>query len=335
MAEEKVYALVLAGGRSSRMGADKALLNWGGETLLERAVRFWRESGRVERILVSVGPQAHFSAAQLPEGVQAVADLERGRGPMAGLAAAFACSDADVLCVSAVDMPNLTAETVLPVPKGDAAAYRLNGRREPLFGVYRRSVLPAAQKLLAEGKGKMGLLLNTPGDALRARAGTPPAVAVVGWHNAGKTTFLRGLIPALTARGVRVAAIKHDAHGFEMDHEDTDTWHLRRAGAESAAILGPDSWAVLGRGERTFEDIRRTLPKVDLILAEGFKYSPLPKLEIHRKAAGHPLIVQDETLLTVLTDEPLEVEAPQMSLTDFETCADLLCRQFDLPEKKS
>ena len=356
MAEEKVYALVLAGGRSSRMGADKALLNWGGETLLERAVRFWRESGRVERILVSVGPQAHFSAAQLPEGVQAVADLERGRGPMAGLAAAFACSDADVLCVGAVDMPNLTAEAVLPVPKGDAAVYRLNGRREPLFGVYRRSVLPAAQKLLAEGKGKMGLLLdavqteyyyappllepvfqnlNTPGDALRARAGTPPAVAVVGWHNAGKTTFLRGLIPALTARGVRVTAVKHDAHGFEMDHEDTDTWHLRRAGAEIAAILGPDSWAVLGRGERTFEDIRRTLPKVDLILAEGFKYSPLPKLEIHRKAAGHPLIVQDETLLTVLTDELLEVEAPQMSLTDFENCADLLCRQFDLPEKKS
>ena len=158
---------------------------------------------------------------------------------------------------------------------------------------------------------------------------------ITGSNMSGKTTFLRGLIPALTARGVRVAAIKHDAHGFEMDHENTDTWHLRRVGAESAAILGPDSWAVLGRGERTFEDICRTLPKVDLILAEGFKYSPLPKLEIHRKAAGHPLIVQDETLLTVLTDEPLEVEAPQMSLTDFETCADLLCRQFDLPEKKS
>lgn len=351
MAEGNVYALVLAGGHSSRMGTDKALLNWGGESLLERAVRFWRGSGLVERVLVSVGSENHFTPDQLPESVQIVVDREQGHGPMAGLAAAFECSDAEVLYVSAVDMPNLSREAVLPLPRGDAAVYQLNGRLEPLFGVYRRSALPVAQRLLASGQGKMRLLLdalsteyyyappilqpvfqnlNTPEEALRARAGTPPAVAVVGWHNAGKTTFLRGLIPALNARGVRVAAIKHDAHGFEMDHEQTDTWFLRQAGAADVAILGPNGWAALGSERRTMDDIRRILPPVDLILAEGFKYSLLPKLEIHRRALGQPLITADETLLALLTDETVLSAAPQMAPDDFDGCAELLCARFGL-----
>lgn len=347
--KEQRAALVLAGGRSSRMGEDKALLDWGGETLLERAVRFWRTSGLVERVLVAVGTEEHFG--NLPEGAEAVVDLEQGRGPMAGLAAGFRASGAEVLYVSAVDMPDLRVEAVLPVPEHDAAVYRLNGRREPLFAVYRRSVLPVAERLLAAGCGKLGAMLNavetdyyyappllepvfrnvnTPEERLLARAGTPPMVTIMGWANSGKTTFLQGLIPALTRRGLRVAVVKHDAHGVAVDHEGKDTWKLARAGAETTAILGPGQWAVMSRSDSDLSALRRRLPPVDLILGEGFKFSHLPKVEVHRKATGHALITHDDSLLAVVTDETLDTPAHQLALDDYEGCAELLCQCFGL-----
>lgn len=337
-------ALILAGGQSSRMGEEKALLNWGGETLLERAVRFWRTSGLVQRVWVAVGRKDHFS--RLPEGALAVPDLQLGQGPMAGIAAGFHASCADVLYVSAVDMPNLSLEAVLPVPEHDAAVYRHNGRREPLFAVYRRSVLPTIEQLLKEHCGKVGAMLdavttdyyyappcldtvfqnvNTQEDLLRARAGTPPMVTVMGWANSGKTTFLEGLIPVLTNRGVRVAVIKHDAHGITVDCEGKDTWRLAQAGAETTAILGPNQWAVMSGGDSDLDTLRKKLPPVDLILGEGFKFSYLPKIEVHRKSTGHALITHDATLLAVMTDEVLDTSVPQLALDDFKACADLLC----------
>lgn len=342
-------ALILAGGRSRRMGQDKALIRWGNETLLERAVRFWRTSGRVDRVLVAEGTPGRFSP--LPPGAEPVADRVPGRGPMEGLVAGFEASGAELLYVSAVDLPNLRPEAILPPPEHDAAVYRRDGRPEPLFGVYRRSVVPAAGALLEQGNGRMSALLeavhtdyyytppclegvlqnlNTPADCLAARAGYPPMVAVTGWSGCGKTTFLRGLIPALRRRGLRVAVVKHDAHGFEMDREGKDTWLLSRAGAQGVAILGPDQWAVLGRGERQLEALRQCLPPADLILGEGFKYSPLPKLEICRAGAGQGRITRDDSLLALITDQQLEEPVPQLGLEDYEGCAGLLCRSFGL-----
>lgn len=345
-------AVVLAGGRSRRMGRDKARINWGGETLLERAVRFWRQSGRVEQVLVAEGAPGHLPV--LPPGARAVADPVPDKGPMAGLVAAFRASGADLLYVSAVDLPNLTEQAILPPPEHDAAVYRRAGGVEPLFGVYRRSVLPWAEALLERGDGKMSHLLqvvrtdyyytppclegvlqnlNSPEDCLAARAGSPPMVAVTGWSGSGKTSFLRGLIPALKRRGFRLAALKHDSHGFEMDREGKDTWLLRRAGAEAVAILGSGQWAALGQGERGLDALRRSLPPVDLILAEGFKRSPLPKLEICRAAAGQGRIIRDDSLLAVVTDRRLEEAVPQFGLEDYEGCAELLCRSFGLGQE--
>lgn len=334
-------ALILAGGRSSRMGRDKVTLSFGGETLLARAVRFWRESGRVDAVYVAVGRADHIP--QLPEGAIPVADLVESRGPLGGLHAAFQATDAEFLWVCGVDMPFLTPEAILPEPKGDAIVYRRQGRPEPLLGVYRRSVLPVIEEMLAGNIGKLRVLLdrvgteyvdappelepvfrnvNTPEEFWRAKAGAPPMVGLAAWSGTGKTTFLERLIPELTRRGVRVAVVKHTHHIPGPETPDKDSHRLRRAGAAQVLLLCRD--------EMPLEESRRHLPEVDLILVEGFKHSDLPKLELHRKAVDKPLITPPENRVAVLTDEPLAIEGIQLGLEDADKCAELLCSIFQL-----
>lgn len=354
MAErEKTCALILAGGRSRRMGSDKPLLELDGQSLLARAVDFWRAQPRIETVLVAAGTEEHL--ADLPEGVVPVYDLFPGAGPMAGLHAAFARTDAEVLYVSAVDMPYLAADALLSVPDGDAAVYTKDGRPDPLFGVYRHSCLPALTDALERGNRKMtGLLdaldveyrelpaeysavlenLNTRADYLRALAGSPPAVCIMGWSGSGKTTFLEKLIPVLTARSIRVAVVKHDGHGFEVDKPGKDTWRFTRAGSVATAISGPSGWAVMSPEDISLGELLRKLPPADLVLVEGHKLSPLPKLQVFRAAAGKPFIDGDPAVFAVATDDDPPTDLPRLGLDDAEAAADLLCGIF-LPGKRT
>ena len=184
-------ALILAGGRSLRMGREKALITADGETLLERAARFWKSAGLAERILVAVGTTEHLQRlGSLPEETEPVVDIFEDCGPMVGILSAFRQTGAEILCVSAVDMPCLkreAAELLLKRMKDDrgrreefsseeqrrasggklhagrrpeAAVYINDGRPEPLFGVYRRSIAEAAERLLRSGRRKMSDLLE-------------------------------------------------------------------------------------------------------------------------------------------------------------------------------
>ena len=344
----KIYALILAGGRSSRMGKDKALIKLGGKTMLENAVSFWQSMKSIDQVLISVGPEDHFH--DLPENTLPVSDLYEGKGPMVGILSAFEKTDADVLYVSAVDMPNLDQAVLLPIPEdADAAVYKNKGRIEPLFGVYKRSIVPEAKQLIQSGTYKMRALLdrvtttyfslpssqehlfdnlNTVRDLQRARAGYPPMISIMGWSGSGKTTFTEKLIPLLTQRGYRVSAIKHDAHGFDIDKEGKDTWKFANAGAESVGIIGPGKWAMYGKGDYSLDRMRDAMPDCDLILVEGYKMGDLPKFEIHRKAIGKDPINTDDTLIALFTDEVLETDVPQYALDDYEKCADMICQIF-------
>lgn len=158
-------AVILAGGRSSRMGRDKLKLEIGGEQLLTRMVR--RFSSSFDRVLVSVG-----TADRYPElGDSRVEDLFPGMGPMAGLHAALQKAGEDVFLVGG-DMPYATPEAALRLIglaeiNGAAIVTLRNaeGRPEPLFGFYRYPVLPEAEELLRSGKQKMGFLLQRCGAA--------------------------------------------------------------------------------------------------------------------------------------------------------------------------
>jgi molybdopterin-guanine dinucleotide biosynthesis protein B len=153
-----------------------------------------------------------------------------------------------------------------------------------------------------------------------------PVVVFVGLSGTGKTTYLEKLIPALKSRGLRLAVLKHDAHGFEIDKPGKDSYRMKAAGADSVAICSGGKLAIVEATptEPTIPEILDKLQPVDLVLIEGYKKSAYPKIEIHRAALGKPLLSQPEELLAVVTDEPLPVPVPQLGLDDVESCAKLL-----------
>jgi molybdopterin-guanine dinucleotide biosynthesis protein B len=155
----------------------------------------------------------------------------------------------------------------------------------------------------------------------------PPVVCFVGKSGSGKTTFLEKLIPALVARGYRVGLVKHDVHGFELDQPGKDTHRLRQAGAVRVVISSPQQFALIGVVE---EEVplaalaERYLDDVDIVLAEGYKRSDLPKVEVCRAGRSRELLCTPEELLAVVSDLRFELPCPQFGLDDVGGVADLL-----------
>ena len=150
--------LILAGGRSTRMGTDKAKLEVDGKTMLQRAVDFWKDAMPGAKLYVSVGQQEHFDT--LPEGVTPICDLTPDLGPLGGLQAAFRETGEELLCLSAVDMPLLKKEALETLQKKrhgceDICVFEKDGRPEPLFGFYRSTVLPKIDEMLSAGNHRM------------------------------------------------------------------------------------------------------------------------------------------------------------------------------------
>ncbi|MGQ9483703.1 MAG: molybdopterin-guanine dinucleotide biosynthesis protein B [Desulfosoma sp.] len=155
-----------------------------------------------------------------------------------------------------------------------------------------------------------------------------PIVCVVGASNVGKTTFLEKLIPALTRRGYLVGTVKHDVHGFDMDREGKDTWRHARAGAQTIAISSPERVASIRTvpHELPLEDVvARYFWDEDLVLAEGFKRSIFPKIEVFRSAIEpQPLCSSADNLIALVTDAPVEADVPRFGFDDVEGVAHFL-----------
>ncbi|MCH7510760.1 MAG: molybdopterin-guanine dinucleotide biosynthesis protein B [Chloroflexi bacterium] len=115
------------------------------------------------------------------------------------------------------------------------------------------------------------------------------AICIVGSKNAGKTSLIERLLPELIARGRRVATIKHDAHDFEIDLPGKDTWRHRQAGSGTTIIASSTKVAMVRLTEREapLEELLRLVDRsYDLVLVEGLRRSPLPKILVHRSELG-------------------------------------------------
>ena len=121
-------------------------------------------------------------------------------------------------------------------------------------------------------------------------------LGIAGWSGSGKTTMLEAVIPLLRAQGRTVSTIKHTHHGFDMDRPGKDTYRHREAGAREVLVAGGTRWALLHENQGPEPNLPYLLGKlepVDLVLVEGFKAHPFPKLEVHRPALGKPPIWPD------------------------------------------
>jgi molybdopterin-guanine dinucleotide biosynthesis protein B len=163
------------------------------------------------------------------------------------------------------------------------------------------------------------------------RPGAPPVIGVAGWKNSGKTTLVERLIAELTRRGLKVASVKHAHHNFQIDDAETDSARHRRAGAAQVAIVSPRRWALVrelgGAREPSLEEVIGRLDPCDLVIVEGYKAAPIPKIEVRRRAAARPepLAERDPNVIAIAADHACDgAGRPVFALDDIAAIADFI-----------
>ena len=165
-----------------------------------------------------------------------------------------------------------------------------------------------------------------------------PVIGIAGWKRSGKTTLAVRLIGEFTRRGLKVATVKHAHHAFQIDDADTDSARHRRAGAQQVAIVSSARWALIselgGAPEPDLPTVLARLAPCDLVIVEGYKQAPIPKIEARRRAAlsHRPLAVTDQSVIAIAADHPVEDSGlPAFRLDDIDAIAEFIALQLRLP----
>ena len=144
-----------------------------------------------------------------------------------------------------------------------------------------------------------------------------------GWSGSGKTTLIEQLIPRFVKHGLRVSLMKHAHHTFDVDHPGKDSYRHRHAGAAEVMVTSSRRWVLMhelrGAHEPSFEEQVKRISPCDLLLVEGFKHAPIPKLEVWRAVTGEPLLhPNDPHIVAVASDTKVETKLPLFDLGDFD-----------------
>ena len=156
----------------------------------------------------------------------------------------------------------------------------------------------------------------------------PHVLALIGKPNCGKTTLIEKLIPALADKGVRVGTIKHHHAEIQMDTPGKDTWRHKQAGAQVVILSSPVG---IGLIQDTSEDtpvedlVSRYFQNVDLVIAEGYKWSTLPKIEVFRSTVyDEPMQEPGETLVAMVSDVDIRPGLPWFKYDDIDSLVEFI-----------
>ncbi|SFI12315.1 molybdopterin-guanine dinucleotide biosynthesis protein [Selenomonas ruminantium] len=324
MDREGLSLLVIAGGKSSRMGQDKRWLEYDGASMLEWLLRKAQRQDFACKYLCVERETKQLLALAQQYGFQLLADEQAGMGPLEGLRRGLSAMPTQYGLAVSCDMPFFSFSAVKPLlaeldggEGSEAVLAETAGRRQPLAAVYHRDCARHFAQALAVGQRKIGTVLakvrqklipvprvncffnaNTPADMQLARGRLAnsrreiPLVTVSApVSNTGKTTFIERLIPRLRACGIRVGVVKGDCHGYQVDVAGKDSWRFARAGADAVAVVSPAGYFIERRTEKraSLLAVAAKLEGVDLVLIESRNHGAMPKLSLWR-GLGEPVI---------------------------------------------
>ncbi|MHB8085956.1 MAG: molybdopterin-guanine dinucleotide biosynthesis protein B [Dehalococcoidia bacterium] len=158
-----------------------------------------------------------------------------------------------------------------------------------------------------------------------------PVIAIVGNSGSGKTAVIEKLIVELKSRGYRLAAIKHAGETVDLDLPGKDTWRFSQAGSPTTVISSPSKITVFKNIDHdpSLEETLMSLDEAyDLVLAEGFKKSKVPKIEVYAGTDGKDMVCAESDLSAVITDSRLPHKVPQFRPDDVRSIADFIEKEI-------
>lgn len=335
----KISVGILAGGKSTRMGRNKALLELNDRSFIQRISD---EMNCFSEVLLSAAERGIYEEFGLP----VVYDIHREIGPIEGIYQILQHASEEYVFICAADMPFLKKELVHYLAEhisSDYDCYCLADEEHlhPLCAIYSKRMLPMIEKLIEEGEYRLRSILNrvrTKYISLEytcfekkvvrnintreeyRRLVLPVVFCVSGRKDSGKTGLIIRLINGFIQEGYSVSVIKHDGHDYDMDHEGTDTWRFTQAGAECSAIFSDSQYTASFQGRTSIEDMLKLCSGRDIVIIEGMKESDLPKVEVVRREISTEGICNPDTLICLATNlqMQLKVPCPVMELDDTE-----------------
>ena len=165
---------------------------------------------------------------------------------------------------------------------------------------------------------------------------SPPVFIFVGHSGSGKTTLIEKLLSELTARGLRVATIKHAHHKVVLDTPGKDSWRYKQAGAVMSMLITTKELQLIADAveQREPEQLaRRFLAEADLVLAEGFSRAAGVKIEVLRRACDQPpRCAIEDGLIAIVTDmDEVYPQLPHFGLEDINSIVDFILNKAPSP----
>lgn len=331
---------ILAGGKSTRMGKNKALLTVNEQRFIDKIAN---ELSGFSEVLISAAEKGVYEDM----GLRVVYDAHQDIGPLEGIYQILNAASEEYVFICAADMPFITKELVSYMTEfvcSDYDCYVLTDEKHihPLCGIYSKKMLAQVRACIESGNYRLMRLLdsvrtkyiqleytafdkkvvkNINTKAEYQELVLPVVFCVSGIKDSGKTGLIIKLINEFIAEGYVVSVIKHDGHDYVMDYEGTDTFCFRSAGARVAAIFSPTQFSVNGQGEIAIEELIALVKqarKSDILIIEGMKQAPYPKIEVVRGAVSSASVCRPEHLICIATDclSQNEVQCPVYGIDD-------------------